>query len=326
MEFFKKKRPNPQLKETSMSIKISIIGAAGTLGSCTAYRLATEGLADELIMIDVNRNMLKSHIMDLQIALAGLQNVDIREGKADDLAGSDIVINNAGAPWRVVSSRMEKLQENLPIIAEWAAKIATYCPEAVVITSTNPVDPLNLAMHKFSGLNRKKLLGYTLNDSTRFIHFSAQVLGVETTRVQGSVIGEHGDYAVLLFSSLQLDGKPVSIDNAIKADIRSRHRNYLKTAIGLGTGWTSGWASSIGLAAMVSAITGKTDVPIPCSFLLQGEYGFDGICMSVPAELSLDGVQKVIELELTPDEKKALEESAAYLQGITAEMKTHINK
>ncbi|MBW2411915.1 MAG: malate dehydrogenase, partial [Deltaproteobacteria bacterium] len=180
-----------------MSIKISIIGAAGTLGSCTAYRLATEGLADELVMFDVNRNMLKSHIMDLQIAVTGLRNVDIREGNAEDLAGSDIVINNAGAPWRVVSSRIEKLQENLPIIEEWAQKIAKFCPEAVVITSTNPVDPLNLAMHRFSGLNRRKLLGYTLNDSTRFVYFAAQLLGVQTTRLQGIVIGEHGDYAVL---------------------------------------------------------------------------------------------------------------------------------
>ena len=308
-----------------MSIKISIIGAAGTLGSCTAYRLASEGLADELVMIDLNRNMLKSHIMDLQIAVTGLQNVDIREGNAEDLAGSDIVINNAGAPWRVVSSRIEKLQENLPIIEEWAEKIAAYCPEAVVITSTNPVDPLNLAMHKFSGLNRKKLLGYTLNDSTRFIYFAAQVLGVQTTRLRGSVIGEHGDYAVLLFSSLRLDGKPVSVDNAMQADIHSRHRNYLKSAIGLGTGWTSGWASSIGLAAMVSAITAKTEAAILCSILLEGEYGFDGICMSVPAELSLDGIQKIIEVELTPEEKSALGQSAAYLQGITQQMKTYIN-
>ena len=300
-----------------MSIKISIIGAAGTLGSCTAYRLATEGLADELVLFDVNRNMLRSHLMDLQIAVTGLQNVDIREGNEADLAGSDIVINNAGAPWRVVSSRIEKLQENLPIIAEWAEKIAAQCPDAVVITSTNPVDPLNLAMHKFSGMNPKKLLGYTLNDSTRFIHFSARALGVQTTRLEGTVIGEHGDYAVLLFSSLRLDGKPVRVDSAMQADIRSQHRNYLKRAIGLGTGWTSGWASSIGLAEMVSAITAKTDALMPCSVLLQGEYGFDGICMSVPVELSLDGVQKIIEADLAPDEKKALAESAAYLEGVS---------
>jgi len=308
-----------------MSIKISIIGAAGTLGSCTAYRLATEGLADELVMFDVNRNMLKSHIMDLQIAVTGLRNVDIREGNAEDLAGSDIVINNAGAPWRVVSSRIEKLQENLPIIEEWAQKIAKFCPEAVVITSTNPVDPLNLAMHRFSGLNRRKLLGYTLNDSTRFVYFAAQLLGVQTTRLQGIVIGEHGDYAVLLFSSLRLDGKPLSVDNAMQADIHSRHRNYLKSAISLGTGWTSGWASSIGLAAMVAAITGKTNAPIPCSVLLEGEYGFEGICMSVPVELDSDGVRKIIELELAPDERNALEQSAAYLQDITVEMERNIS-
>lgn len=125
--------------------------------------------------------------MDIRTAVTGLYDVNVHEGSEKDLVGSHIVINNAGAPWRVVSSRMEKLQENIPIIREIAEKISLYCPEAVVITSTNPVDPLNLAMHLYTGMDRKRLLGYTLNDSIRFKRLAAEALGVQSTRVEGTV-------------------------------------------------------------------------------------------------------------------------------------------
>ena len=307
-----------------MSTKISIIGAAGTLGSCTAYRLATQGLADELVMIDVDRNRLKSHMWDIQTAIADLHDVDIYEGGMDDIAGSDIVINNAGAPWRVVTSRVEKLQENLPIIKECAEKITEHCPEAVVITSTNPVDPLNLAFHLFTGLDRKRLLGYTLNDTTRFKWIAAKALGVQPTRTKGMVIGEHGDSAVLLFSSLTIDGQAVAIDDAVKSRIQAEHENTLKNFIALGTGWTSGWTSSVGLGAMVAAIIGKSDAVLPCSLLLKGEYGADGISMSVPVRLARNGVTEIIDINLQPDEKDALRESIEYLQGVKKDMEVYL--
>lgn len=308
-----------------MSIKISILGAAGTLGSCTAFRLATQGLADELVMIDVNQNRLRSHLWDIQTAVSGLHSLEIREGVMEDLAGSDIVINNAGAPWRVVASRMEKLQENIPLIKHVAKQVTRYCPQAVVITSTNPVDPLNLAMHRFSGLDREKLLGYTLNDSTRFQYLAAEALGVSATRVQGTVIGEHGDHAVLVFSSLTVDGRPASVDDAMRDWIQAEHSNILKKSIALGTGWTSGWTSSIGLAAMVSAVIGISDGPIPCSVMVKGEYGADGISMGVPARLGMDGVTDIVELNMTRDEKAALEKSTAYLHEVARDMSANLN-
>ena len=86
-----------------MPIKISIIGAAGTLGSCAAFAIATQGLADELVMLDVKKNLLKCHFTDIETAITGLQNVVIREGVDEDLAGSDVVIVAAGAPWRYIS-------------------------------------------------------------------------------------------------------------------------------------------------------------------------------------------------------------------------------
>jgi len=309
-----------------MPIKIAILGAAGTLGSCTAYRLAVDGLADELVMIDVNRNMLKSHVWDIETAVTGMQDINIREGDDEDLADSDIVINNAGAPWRVVASRMEKLHENMTIIKDIAHKIKTFCPGAVVITSTNPVDPLNIAMQRYSGLDRQKLLGYTLNDCTRFKCLAAKALNSSSTRVQGTVIGEHGNHAVLLFSTLRIDGHPAELDDATKTQIRSDHQNVLKNSIRLGTGWTSGWTSSVGLATIVSALTGRTGDPLPCSVILEGEYGASGISMSVPVKLEPEGIKEIVALDIRPDEKKELDNSIAYLQEINEKMNAYLDE
>lgn len=249
-----------------------------------------------------------------------MQNIKIYEGSDEDLVGSNIVINTAGMPWRVVSSRIEKLQENLPLVKEIGEKIVNRCPEAVVITATNPVDPLNVAMQRFTGMRRERLLGYTVNDTARFKSNAAEVLGVESTRVDCTAIGEHGDYSVLLFSTLMVDGQPVTLDDSQREMIYSKQKGYLKAAIGLGTGWTSGWASSVGLASMVAAITGKSDATIPCSFLLKGEYDIDGISMSVPVKLGPQGIQSVVELELTPEERHDLEKGVAYLKDVNREM------
>ena len=166
-----------------MPTKISIIGAAGTLGSCAAFAIATQGLADELVMIDTNENLLKCHALDIDQAAAGLHNVEVRYGSFQDLAGSHVVIMAAGARYRVISDRMELLNDSMPIVRETAKQIARQCPDAVVITATNPVDPLNFAIHSITGMDPKKLLGYSFNDSLRFRIMAARELGVRTTQV-----------------------------------------------------------------------------------------------------------------------------------------------
>ena len=113
--------------------KISIIGAAGTLGSCAANAIATQGLCDELVLFDINENLLKCHVLDLETAVTSIQNVSVRAGLDEDLSDSDIVIVTAGAPWRFIESRMELLRDSLPIIKEISQKIKKYCPRAIVI-------------------------------------------------------------------------------------------------------------------------------------------------------------------------------------------------
>ena len=199
-------------------MKVSIIGAAGTLGSCAAFIIAVQKLADEILLIDPWENMLKAHWMDLTTAAAG-QDVSVRRGTFEDISGSDIVVVTAGAPSGVISSRSELITGNLPIIKENAEKIREYCPDAIVITETNPVDPLNYATYLINRhAGRKKFIGYTMNDTIRFRMWTAEAMGVGPSQVQGIVVGEHGHSQVMLFSSLRVKGKSVNIDEATKKE------------------------------------------------------------------------------------------------------------
>lgn len=299
-----------------MGAKVAVIGAAGTLGSCAAQAIATRGIAEELWLFDLNRNLLQSHFMDLQTATAVLNDSRLFVGEDDaDLAGCDVVVLTAGAPWRQISSRMELLKDSLPILRSVAEKVARLCPDAVVITATNPVDPLNYAFHLASGMGRSRLIGYTINDSYRFRTLVAQALGTTATHVEGYVLGEHGEHQVPLFSTLKVNGNRVPVDEAFKERILGEIPKILKAYESLGTGRTSGWTSAVGIAHMVQAILQDTGELFPCSVILEGEYGRRGLSACVPAKLGAGGVLEVREWRLAPDEAEKLGLAFDYLEG-----------
>ncbi len=199
-------------------MKITIIGASGNIGSAAAFYIAVQGLADEIVMIDPPRpDLLNQYVYDLTAA-ASHHDVLVRAGVDKDMKDSDIVISAAGAGSAgIMKSRLEFLPKNIPIVKSICVNIQRYCPEAAVITASNPVCPLNYAMSLCSGLDRKQLIGYSGNDSIRFRLLMARELGVKTSRVEAFVIGEHGNSQVPLFSSVRVDGKPVDISEEIEA-------------------------------------------------------------------------------------------------------------
>ncbi len=287
-------------------MKITIVGAAGTLGSCAAFIIAVQKLADEILLIDPWENMLKAHWMDLTTAAAG-QDVTVQRGTFKDMVGSDIVVVTAGAPSGVISSRSELITGNLPIIKENADKIREYCPDAIVITETNPVDPLNYATYLVNRrAGRNKFIGYTMNDTIRFRMWAAEVAGVEPSQVKGMVIGEHGHSQVMLFSSLRVKGKPVIIDEDNKKRMRSLPPQTLHDYETLQPKRTAGWTSAVGTAAMINAIKNDTHELIPCSAVLDGEYGCRNLSMTVPAVIGREGIHDIKILKLDREEKAAL--------------------
>jgi malate/lactate dehydrogenase len=288
-------------------MKISVIGAAGYVGSNVAFTLALFGLADEIVLIDPFKpNMVTHFAMDGNTAVAE-KGVLLRAGDYDEMKDSHIVIMAAGAPQGLIASRMEMLPKNLPIIQDIAGKIKKLCPDSIVITATNPVDPLNYAMYRWTGFDRQKIIGYTTNDSTRFRMLVAQALGYSTGDVDGVVLGEHGESQTLLFSSVKIKGKYVKLDDNTKQKVRDEIPHILRRYEELQTGRTAGLTSATGMKRMIEAIVNNSNKVIPCSAVLDGEYGCQNLSMGVPAVLGSGGIHKILELEIAADEKPYLD-------------------
>ena len=306
-------------------MKVTIIGGAGTLGSCAAFNIAVHKLADEILLVDPWENMLKAHWMDLTTAAAG-QDISVYRGSFEDMTGSDVIVLTSGAPSGVTSSRSELITGNLPIIKDNAEKIREFCPEAIVITETNPVDSLNYAAYLINqNADHRKFIGYTLNDTIRFRMWAAEALRVKPSRVQGYVIGEHGHSQVMLFSSLRLDGKAVHLDEASKKRIRSLPPQTLHDYETLQPKRTAGWTSAVGTAAIINAIKNNTKEIFPCSAVLDGEYGVHDLSMTIPAVIGREGILDIKILELADDEQTALENTISVLSPLMRHVEAYLD-
>jgi len=169
-------------------MKVSILGAAGSVGAPVAFYLAVSGLAEEIVMIDVRSNMAQQHAMDIGTAASALD-VRVRDGGYEDLAGSGVIFNAAGVFQGLIADRMELLPKNIPLVRDIALQIQRHCPAAIVITATNPVDPLNYATWRMGASTATGSSGTPLT-----IHSdSANLLpgqGTRPGRVQATVIGD----------------------------------------------------------------------------------------------------------------------------------------
>jgi malate/lactate dehydrogenase len=296
-------------------MKIGLIGAAGTLGSCAAFAIVEKRLPGELWLFDIKRNVLLAHYMDLQIAASVLGEMSVHAAESfADLAGCDVVVNTAGAAPREIANRMELLADNLRIGRMVANEIGKNCPEAVVINATNPVDPINYAFQLITAMDRKKLIGYSINDTYRLRMNTARKLGVSATRIEAFVAGEHGPNQVPFWSTMKLDGKPLPTPPDLREYVVAECQKFLRDYESLHSGRTAGWVSGVGLADMVRAVVLDTNEIFPCSVILDGEYGRRGFSAGVPARIGRGGVREVVELPLPADEKAKLEAAFDFLE------------
>jgi malate dehydrogenase len=295
-------------------MKVSIVGAAGTVGSCSAFTIAVQGLADEIMLLDTNKNMLMNHVMDISMAALSKNNTIVRAGDYPDMDGTDIVIITAGVHITSATPLRERLEINVPIIQGIARNIEKYCPGAVVITATNPLDLLNYAACFSTSMSRNKFIGYNLNDSIRFRVAIAKALNIQPTRVEAFVLGVHPGTQVMLFSSVKVDGKPVALSENFKKQARDEARNYLTALNALNAGRTAGWTTAVGLAGMVNVIGSDSPQVVPCSVVVDGEYGYNSMSIGLPAVIGKKGITKILEWELPPDEKTELDKAARILK------------
>jgi len=296
-------------------VRIAVVGGAGGVGASTAFNLLRDGGPDEVVILDRRPPHITSHVMDFDQVLEQSPGATVRGGDESDLADSDILVVTAAVPLTVNTSRLVYLEQNAAIVDE----VADALPDGwdgVVVLVTNPVDPLVLRFRDRTGLDRHRVLGYTLNDSLRLRTGIANAVGAPPGAVDAWMIGEHGDSSVPLWSRVRVGGEPRALTPAEKASAEEYVRSWYVRHVALDSGRSSTWTSGLGVSRMVSAIRGDAGAVWPASLVLEGEYGIEGSAVSVPVVLGADGAREVVEWELADDELAALHASAEIVRAL----------
>jgi malate dehydrogenase len=195
--------------------------------------------------------------------------------------------------------------------------------DGVILMVTNPVDPLCTWLQRRTGLDRRRILGYTLNDSLRLRTGVSRVLNAAPQSIDAWVVGEHGDSCVPLFSRVTVAGAPVALTAEQRGKAEEFMRSWYTRHVALDSGRTSTWTSGLGVARMVSSIAYGRGEIWPASVVLAGEYGIDGVSLSVPVSLGRRGAEKIHEWEITPEERAALHDAATCVREVTDTIDVH---
>ena len=289
--------------------KVTVIGA-GQVGATTAHLLALKGLAD-VTLIDVVDGVAQGKALDMMQS-APIEGMSVRvEGTTDfsAMAGSRLVIVTAGFPRKPGMTREDLLAANANIIGPIAERIAASSPGAIVIIVTNPLDIMVALALKRSGFPRQRVMGMAgVLDSARLRAFVAMRLKVPPSDVQALVLGSHGDLMVPIPGSITVAGQPVtqllSADEV--AQLIQRTKDGGAEIVKLLKQGSAFYAPASSAVEMASAILRNTHATLPVCAWLDGEYGQRDVCIGVPAQLGAAGVERVVEVALTPAERAAL--------------------
>ncbi len=303
-------------------MKVVLDGGAGGVGASLAYNLLLGDQTHEIVLVDPRERTAVSHIMDLEQVLELGARGTVRAGTIADTADADIVVVTASAPLRANASRLVFLEENAALIADLADVIRGHGPAwgGVVVMVTNPVDPLVMHMHRRSGLDRRRVIGYTINDSLRLRTGISRATGRRPGSIEAWVIGEHGDGSVPLFSAVRCSGKPLTLDRAQQAAASEFMRGWYVRHVALDPTRSSTWTSGLGVAQMIAAIGGGGAAPTPASVVLDGEYGLRDVSVTVPVTLGREGVISIVEWPLADAERDALQRAADTVRAAAAQI------
>ncbi|MGB3479484.1 MAG: malate dehydrogenase [bacterium] len=292
--------------------KVSIIGA-GNVGANVAFYIGEKNFAD-VMLIDIVEGRAKGKALDLMEA-APVRNYDANIDGSDNIeniANSEVVVVTAGHVRKPEMSRLDLLEQNAKIIAPIIGKIKQYTPETKIIVVTEPVDAMSCYIWKKGGFKRNQVIGMTgVLDTTRLREFISKELQVSTVNTTALVMGGHHDYMVILPRYARVEGIPITqllpkekITNIIRRtrEAGSEILSYLKTA-------TAHYAPAAAIAEIAEAIVKDSKRLLCISACLENEYGVKDLCLGVPAIIGANGIEKVIELQLTLEEKQEFHES-----------------
>ena len=309
--------------------KIALVGS-GNIGGTLAHLIAMKELGD-VVLLDLEDGIPKGKALDIAQSCAVEGYIASLSGGADYslLSGSDVVIVTAGVPRKPGMSRDDLLATNAKVMTDVGRGIKQHCPDAFVIVVTNPLDVMVWVMQQESGLPPQKVVGMAgVLDSARYRHFLSEELGIAVEDIQTFVLGGHGDTMVPLVRYTSIAGIPlpdliakgwVTQDKVDAILERTRQGgaeivNLLKT----GSAYYAPAASSI---AMAEAYLKDQKRILPCAAWLTGQYGVNNMYVGVPTIIGRGGVERVIELDLNPEEQQAFETSVNAVEGLMDAMK-----
>ena len=297
--------------------KISVLGT-GNVGATIAYSLTISGLCSEIVLVDINKTKAEGEALDLAQCAACVPSVKVRCGEYADVAGSDVIIVTFGIGRKPDQTRLDLAKVNVGILKSVMPEVAKIAPDSLYIIVSNPVDVLTYATIKCTGLPENRVIGTgTLLDSNRLIKYVADYCKVDAHNVNAYVLGEHGDACMSPWSLCTVAGLNLKdyakkflgvSEEVMKSDYEQLFSEMVKSgSTVIKAKGATYYAIAASVMHLLKAILYDTHTIMPLSTLVHGEYGADNVCMGVPCQVGVNGIEKIADLLLTPQEQALLD-------------------
>ncbi|MCR5801111.1 MAG: L-lactate dehydrogenase [Lachnospiraceae bacterium] len=306
--------------------KVAMIGC-GFVGSASAFALMQSGMFSEMVMIDANVAKAEGEALDISHGVPYARPMKIYAGTYDDIVDAAIIVISAGANQKPGETRLDLVKKNIAIFRSIMNELTSRKVEGILLIVANPVDILTAAAQKLSGLPENRVLGSgTVLDTARFKYLLGEHLGVDTRNVHAFILGEHGDSEIAVWSSANVSGVPVNEFCELKGyhdhersmkEIADQVKNSAYEIIEKKQATYYGIA--MGVRRICEAIVRDEKSVLPVSRMIHGEFGIDGVALSLPAIVGSDGVEAPVPAELNEEELAALRKSADVLKEILNE-------
>ena len=302
---------------------ITVVGGGGKVGVTTGAFLLIRDI-DDVMLIDIIKDKPQGEALDLGHMLSVIGSSRRVTGSNDykDMAGSDVVIITAGFPRKAGQTREELLAMNAKVMSEVSAAIKEYAPNAKVLVLTNPLDAMVYVVYKKLGVSRNSVIGFSgILDSSRLSYYASQKLGISPASITPVVLGMHGESMFPVPRLSMVGGVPLSnlmpkeqVEEVVNRTVKAG-AEVIKLR-----GYSSNWAPAAGLALMAEAIKKDQKKALIASVILQGEYGVNDVVAEVPIILGKEGVEKILEVPLTEEEKEGFMKSIEAVRNLLASL------
>lgn len=313
------------MAEIKNGTKITILGA-GNVGATCAYTFAVTGTCSDVVLIDINKAKAKGEAMDIRQGISFGHNVEVYDGTYEDAAGSDIVVITLGLARKPGQTRLDLAQANVNIIKEVMPQIAKYAPDAIYIVVSNPVDILTYVILKCTNLSPKQVIGSgTALDTSRLRAAIADHVGLSPNSIHAYVFGEHGDSSFIPWSLTNIAGIPMEEycedqdhpdldEDEIIEEVRKAGSEVIKRK------GATFYAIAMSVNKICDSILRDANNIITVSYMIEEKYGISDVCLSLPAVIGSNGIEREVYPKLTDDEIIKLQASAKALKNVISQI------